>query len=76
MPPVDPRGMDVIRWSAFLVQDYGEDALPVLMDPDRWREWAMRVIEAPSFAAPGAPDPRQFPDWRPWAERLVAITVS
>ncbi len=76
MPPVDPRGMDLTRWAAFLVQDYGSDALPILLDPDRWQEWAMRVIEAPSFASQAAPDPRGFPSWGPWAERLVAVTVS
>lgn len=76
MPPMDPRGMSLERWAAFLVQDYGADFLPILKDPDKWQEWAMRVVEAPSFAAVSIPQPTQFPDWRPWAERVVGLTVS
>ncbi len=60
MPPVDPRGMSLESWAAFLVQDYGSDFLPILVpaeimkDPDRWRDWAMRVIEALRGAERGA----------------------
>lgn len=76
MPPIDPRGMDLKQWADFLVQDYGSDFLPILLDPDRWQDWAMRVIEAPSFASQSAPSPLGFSTWRPWAERLVGLTVS
>lgn len=77
MPPLDPRGLDLQTWANFLVQDYGSDFLPILMDdPDQWQDWAMRVIEAPSFVSVGAPDPSGFPEWMPWAERLVGLTTS
>lgn len=76
MPPVDPRGMTLTNWAAFLVQDYGSDFLPILKDPDKWQDWAMRVIESPTFATAAAPDPRAFPEWRPWAERLAGLSIS
>jgi hypothetical protein len=74
--PVDPRYLDLPTWGAFLVQDFGNSMLPILLDETKWMEWAMRVIEAPAFANAGAPRPDGFPGWRPWAERLVGLSIS
>jgi hypothetical protein len=74
--PVDPRYMDLRTWANFLVQDFGNSMLPILLDEDRWKEWAMRVYEAPAFCNAGAPQPQGFSDWRPWAERIVGLSIS
>lgn len=74
--PVDPRYLDLTTWAGFLVQDFGNSMLPILMDEDLWQEWAMRVVEAPAFSNGGAPRPDQFPGWQPWAERLIGLSIS
>jgi hypothetical protein len=58
------------------VRDFPADNVPILLSDDAWREWAALVISLPSFADPAAPNPYEYPDWQPWAERMVALVTS
>lgn len=65
---VNPRGMDVRRWTAQMqlsLQAYGP--VPALLADDGWRDWARTVTNFPGIAAVGAPRPDGFHAWQDWA---------
>jgi hypothetical protein len=64
--------MDVIEWTdkmALELERFG--AVSRLDEPERWKEWANRVIAMPKIAVTVPPVPDFFNDWREWAERFV-----
>lgn len=64
--------MDVIEWTdkmALELERYG--AVFRLDEPERWKEWAGRVIAMPKIAVTVPPIPDAFDDWRDWAERFI-----
>lgn len=74
MKTVLPVGMSVIDWTdsmnLILVQ-YG--SVPRLDNPDDWREWGRALLDNVSLGDTLLPDPYQFAEWRPWADRVVEI---
>lgn len=65
---VDPRMLNAREWAARttpLLFPYG--TIPMLLDPERWREWAANVILLPRVAAASAPRPERFATWQDWA---------
>jgi len=75
--PVDPQGVDVLRWAdetgAML---YDLAAEPRLDAAGEWRSWAASVIGLPAIAAFQPPDPVLFADWRAWAARFNEAMTS
>ena len=69
----DPRGMMQGEWCASMIVSFPDDFIisPPTLDRDSWLNWARRLIEGPTFAAAGIPDPMAFPDWREWAIRVL-----
>jgi hypothetical protein len=68
---VDPRMMDAREWTARttpLLAPFG--TIPLLLDPERWREWGAYVIALPAVAAVSAPRPERFASWSDWARAL------
>lgn len=68
---IDPRFLSVIEWSEFTTPLLvTRAAVPRLLDPEKWREWALTVLQSPKIAQYNPPDPRIFTDWRDWAYRF------
>lgn len=71
-----PIGIGLMDWASQLAADFPGDNVPILLSEDAWQDWAAVVISLPSFADPSAPVPYDYQDWRPWAERLVAVVSA
>jgi len=68
---IDPRGLTVTQWTDFMTQNLtGFSQPPRLDDPSRWQMWALVVVQSPRIAAFNPPNPLEFADWLPWAERF------
>jgi hypothetical protein len=66
--------MTVTEWTdmmALELERYG--VVSRLDEPERWKDWANRVIAMPKIAVTIPPVPDLFNDWREWAERFVQI---
>lgn len=44
--------------------------VPIMIDPKKWVEWGLTVIQSPKVSKFQPPDPRDFPEWREWALRF------
>ena len=66
-----PVGIDLQRWADSLILEFPTDEIPILTDPDQWRDWAERLMECSSFQA--VPHPDFYPDWTLWAFGVVAV---
>lgn len=66
-----PVGIDVLSWAATFQANFPDDAPPILLDPEGWREWGNLLLQSPTFANACAPQTDGFADWRSWAEALV-----
>lgn len=68
---IDPRGLSVIEWTDFMTDELlGFSLPPRLDDPTTWQTWALSVCQSPRIAVFNPPNPRQFTDWREWADRF------
>ena len=68
---VNPTGTDPVRWAgqmALALSAYGN--VPILLDPDKWRDWAATVVGFPAVAAVNAPRPQAFATWEDWAHQF------
>lgn len=68
---IDPRFMNVVNWAAqstALLAPYG--TVPILLHPDKWKDWARIVIALPAVAALGAVRPEGFHRWEEWATQF------
>lgn len=66
--------IDVVLWAAqttTMLAPYG--TVPILRDPERWRDWAVVVIALPALAALGTPRPEPFLDWQDWARQFNSV---
>jgi len=64
--------MSVTEWTdmmALTLERYG--TVSRLEDPERWKDWANRVIAMPKISVAAPPIPDVFDDWRDWAERFI-----
>lgn len=71
---IDPRHMELLDWAASVIGALNAqwDAAP-LTDPDKWQEWAVGLLRAPTTEQRVLPDPFQFSDWREWAMRAYPM---
>ena len=66
--------MSVIQWTdamTLILVQYG--SVPRLDNPDDWREWGRGLLDNVALGDTLLPDPYQFAEWRPWAERVVEV---
>lgn len=65
---IDPRMLDAREWAGRTTPSLlSFGTIPLLLDPDRWREWAAYVVALPRIAAVNAPRPERFSTWQDWA---------
>jgi hypothetical protein len=75
MNGVDPRYLEVIEWTDYMIPVLTQRGADVgrLESPDQWQEWARSVILSNNRYQATAPNPYQFYDWREWAERFLQV---
>lgn len=42
-----------------------------IMDGENWQQWGMLFFNSPTTSILGPPNPADYTDWVPWAERLA-----
>ncbi len=79
MVTIDPRFLDVLRWTAETGRQLAQfGTIPKLSNEDEWPRWANYVIDIPELASVGAPRPENFKSWDDWAVQfnLTIRTVA
>lgn len=67
----DPHYMELADWANGTVYALGEYTSIAQFFPDTdWQRWGMQFFNNPSLGLLGPPNPYDFKDWKPWAERL------
>lgn len=67
---IDPRGLTWQRWATAVLLDVQTGwSLGTPPDEANWRDFAVGLVRAPTFAQRILPDPYAFTDWREWAMR-------
>jgi hypothetical protein len=64
----DPRGLEFQQWAVTVAVD--NSLGPVPSGEQNWTIWADAVYQT----IPNVPNPRDFSDWRLWAQAWVAST--
>ena len=54
---VYPKYISVKYWAASVCSDYSDQGLPILLDEDKWAQWAKAVISYEPFQKAGVPSP-------------------
>lgn len=68
---IDVRGETVLTWAQknmILLSPYG--TVPILLDPDGWKDWAAYIVSLPDISAIGAPRPEPYDDWTEWGRQF------
>ncbi len=62
-------------WQAFngnLIMYYGQEPLPISSEIN-WKDTARNLVQTPSFASYGIPNPESFESWQTWAQQFVLL---
>jgi len=71
---INPLGMTLQDWADAVMLSVSDAwAMGRLDDADKWQDWAVGLVRAPTFAQRSLPDPYQFSDWRDWAMRAYPM---
>jgi hypothetical protein len=54
---VYPKYISVKYWAATVCSDYSDQGLPILLNEDKWGQWAKAVISYEPFQKAGVPSP-------------------
>jgi len=83
---IDPRGFaddEVIQWADRMTGELGFFSDPSqgsdfnyerLEDPTEWQSWAEGVFGGTDPLGQDVPDPRDYDNWKEWAERMFATS--
>lgn len=73
------------RWAAELLRIYRTERLPILLDEDKWQEWANTIAGIGVFRENGIPsaisikDSKKadsFKNWQEWAKAVYIIMIK
>jgi hypothetical protein len=71
-----PTEIDFMRWASQVRVDLSMYSIPIAESPEKWREWAIRLIQGNSIDNVPLPTELSYPnpeDWRRWAIYFVRI---
>ena len=84
MSVINPAGFkNVIEWADVMTGSLGFFSDPTngtdsnfqrLDDPTKWQDWAEGIFGGVDPLGQDAPDPRDYDNWREWADRLFATS--
>lgn len=63
----DPAVMGFQAFANIIAAEHTDDEVQNPPAEKQWKEWALRVRDAPGFVDAPVPDPVFFADWRTWA---------
>jgi hypothetical protein len=69
--PFLPENATWENWNGSMLHYFGEEPLPYFEEA-RWREFAENMVSLPTFSVFALPEPDTFPDWKDWAQTVVA----
>lgn len=71
---IDPVNMSLTEWADAVMLTVADTwSFGRLDDENKWQDWAVGFVRAPSLAQRVLPDPYQFTDWRDWARRVYPM---
>lgn len=71
---IDPLNMSLTEWADAVMLTVADTwSFGRLDDENKWQDWAVGFVRAPSLAQRVLPDPYQFTDWRDWAQRVYPM---
>jgi hypothetical protein len=71
---IDPVNMSLTEWADAVMLTVADTwSFGRLDDENKWQDWAVGFVRAPSLAQRVLPDPYQFTDWRDWAQRVYPM---
>ena len=71
---IDPVNMSLTEWADAVMLTVADTwSFGKLDDENKWQDWAVGFVRAPSLAQRVLPDPYQFTDWRDWAQRVYPM---
>jgi hypothetical protein len=82
---VFPEYISLTRWADTLVGEYPEEQLPILLDENKWAEWASEVAGTGIFSRSNVPKPivlnlgnkkTDFSNWQDWAKVVYNIMFN
>lgn len=80
-----PQFISLKQWAAELLRIYKSERLPVLLDEDKWQDWANYVAGTGVFRVNGIPSATgiknakkadSFKDWQEWAKAVYIIMIK
>jgi hypothetical protein len=80
-----PEHITLKRWAAELIRIYPKDRLPILLDEEKWQEWANMVASTGTFKRNNIPGGNKvvnndkqdlFKDWQSWAKSVYSIMIN
>jgi hypothetical protein len=73
----NPYGMDLLDWASatmYSLTNYVNVA--PLEDPTQWQSWGQILVNSPTLGLLAPPNPYDFKDWEPWAQRVSDALAS
>jgi hypothetical protein len=73
----NPYGMDVLDWASATVYSLTNYVnIAPLEDPSQWQSWGQLLVNSPTLGLLAPPNPYDFTDWVPWAQRVSDALAS
>ena len=63
-------------WADTLIQDFGQDDLPILDHEDNWRDWGNLLVGEPSFIRNNTPRTEGFETAEEWAQAVCGVMAN
>ncbi len=64
---VPSESVSIKDWCNSLLIDYNSrDAIPIIEDESKWKEWGNMLSSQPTFASRGSPTTENFSNWWEW----------
>lgn len=75
-----PQYISLKRWSAEFLRIYRNERLPILLDEDKWKDWANIVAGYDIFRKKNIPyasgKSHKFENWEDWAKEVYIVLIK
>lgn len=80
-----PKDISMKKWACELIRIYKKERLPILVDEEKWQEWANIVAGSGVFRTNAIPSATRvqgsnkvdtYRDWQEWAKAVYTIMIN